>query len=140
MFMPRNEQQFCEDSRRAATFFLEAQVDEPHGGARLRRARFKNASGRAGGTLASPPHHIQKNSANYFPFPGVGLPGSSIRGFLRSTQQKATVSSNERMASELFSWPSLFSSPDEKAMWRVRTDDDPHAFAELVGRWHGPIR
>ena len=44
------------------------------------------------------------------------------------------------MASELFSWPSLFSSPDEKAMWRVRTDDDPQAFSDLVGRWHGPIR
>jgi hypothetical protein len=44
------------------------------------------------------------------------------------------------MASNLFSWPSLFSSPDEKAMWRVRSEDDAQAFAELVGRWHGPIR
>jgi len=25
-------------------------------------------------------------------------------------------------------------------MWRVRTDDDPDAFAQLVGRWQGPIQ
>jgi len=44
------------------------------------------------------------------------------------------------MASKLFSWPSLFSSTDEQAMWRVRTDDDAEAFAQLVGRWQGPIQ
>jgi RNA polymerase sigma-70 factor (ECF subfamily) len=43
------------------------------------------------------------------------------------------------MASKLFSWPSLFSSTDEQAMWRVRTDDDAEAFAQLVGRWQKPI-
>ena len=43
------------------------------------------------------------------------------------------------MASNLFSWPSLFSSPDEKAMWQVRSADDAQAFTELVGRWHGRI-
>ena len=25
-------------------------------------------------------------------------------------------------------------------MWRVRTDDDPQAFAELIERWHRPIQ
>jgi len=44
------------------------------------------------------------------------------------------------MASKLFSWPSLFSSTDEQAMWRVRTEDDPEAFAQLVGRWQKPIQ
>ena len=44
------------------------------------------------------------------------------------------------MAGKLFSWPSLFSSSDEQAMWRVRTDDDPQAFAQLVERWQQPIR
>jgi RNA polymerase sigma-70 factor (ECF subfamily) len=44
------------------------------------------------------------------------------------------------MAKQLFSWPSLFSSTDEEAMWRVRTDDDADAFARLVARWQGPIR
>jgi RNA polymerase sigma-70 factor (ECF subfamily) len=44
------------------------------------------------------------------------------------------------MAGKLFSWPSLFSSSDEQAMWRVRTDDDPQAFAQLVERWLQPIR
>jgi RNA polymerase sigma-70 factor, ECF subfamily len=44
------------------------------------------------------------------------------------------------MASKLFSWPSLFSSTDEQAMWRVRTDDDPQAFAQLVERWQRPIQ
>jgi RNA polymerase sigma-70 factor (ECF subfamily) len=44
------------------------------------------------------------------------------------------------MAKKLFSWPSLFSSGDEQAMWRVRTDDDAEAFAGLVGRWQGPIQ
>jgi RNA polymerase sigma-70 factor (ECF subfamily) len=43
------------------------------------------------------------------------------------------------MASKLFSWPSLFSSTDEQAMWRVRTDDDSQAFARLVERWQKPI-
>ncbi len=44
------------------------------------------------------------------------------------------------MASKLFSWPSLFSSTDEQAMWRVRTEDDPEAFAQLVARWQKPIQ
>ena len=44
------------------------------------------------------------------------------------------------MAGKLFSWPSLFSSTDEQAMWRVRTEDDPQAFAQLVGRWQKPIQ
>jgi RNA polymerase sigma-70 factor (ECF subfamily) len=44
------------------------------------------------------------------------------------------------MASKLFSWPSLFSSTDEQAMWRVRTDDDAEAFAQLIGRWQRPIQ
>jgi RNA polymerase sigma-70 factor (ECF subfamily) len=44
------------------------------------------------------------------------------------------------VASKLFSWPSLFSSTDEQAMWRVRTEDDPEAFAQLVARWQKPIQ
>ncbi|MBU6401917.1 MAG: RNA polymerase sigma factor [Verrucomicrobia bacterium] len=35
---------------------------------------------------------------------------------------------------------SLFAITDEQAMWRVQTQDDPHAFARLVERWQGPIR
>ena len=34
----------------------------------------------------------------------------------------------------------LFSMTDEEAMWRVQTQDDPRAFAQLVRRWEGPIR
>jgi RNA polymerase sigma-70 factor (ECF subfamily) len=44
------------------------------------------------------------------------------------------------MAGNLFSWPTLFASSDEQAMWRVRTDDDAEAFAGLVERWQRPIR
>jgi RNA polymerase sigma-70 factor (ECF subfamily) len=44
------------------------------------------------------------------------------------------------MGAKLFNWPSLFSSPDEAAMWRVKHEDDPEAFAELVRRWQKPIQ
>ena len=44
------------------------------------------------------------------------------------------------MAAKLFNWPTLFSSPDESAMWRVKHEDDPEAFAELVQRWQKPIQ
>jgi len=33
----------------------------------------------------------------------------------------------------------LFSPTDEQLMWRVQMQDDAQAFAELVGRWEGPI-
>src|SRR4051794_14207735 len=35
---------------------------------------------------------------------------------------------------------SLFSISDEQAMWRVRMEDDPQAFAQLVQRWEKPIQ
>src|SRR6266508_3005554 len=35
---------------------------------------------------------------------------------------------------------SLFSTTDEQAMWRVQTQDDERAFAQLVRRWEGPIQ
>src|SRR5213082_1781467 len=35
---------------------------------------------------------------------------------------------------------SLFESSDEQAMWRVQTQDDESAFAQLVRRWEGPIQ
>ena len=35
---------------------------------------------------------------------------------------------------------SLFDSSDEQAMWRVQTQDDESAVAELVRRWQGPIQ
>ena len=35
---------------------------------------------------------------------------------------------------------SLFSITDEQAMWRVQTQDDERAFAQLVRRWEGPIQ
>src|SRR2546430_10416809 len=34
----------------------------------------------------------------------------------------------------------LFSMTDEQAIWRVQTQDDHHAFAQLVERWEEPIR
>ncbi|MHB1308562.1 MAG: RNA polymerase sigma factor [Limisphaerales bacterium] len=34
----------------------------------------------------------------------------------------------------------LFAPADEQLMWRVQTQDDSQAFAELVGRWQEPIR
>lgn len=34
----------------------------------------------------------------------------------------------------------LFSLSDEEAMSRVQKQNDPHAFALLVGRWEGPIQ
>jgi RNA polymerase sigma-70 factor (ECF subfamily) len=35
---------------------------------------------------------------------------------------------------------SLFVISDEQAMWRVQTQDDERAFAQLVRRWEGPIQ
>ena len=35
---------------------------------------------------------------------------------------------------------SLFGITDEQAMWRVQTQDDETAFAQLVRRWEGPIQ
>lgn len=35
---------------------------------------------------------------------------------------------------------SLFVITDEQAMWRVQTQDDERAFAQLVHRWEGPIQ
>jgi RNA polymerase sigma-70 factor (ECF subfamily) len=35
---------------------------------------------------------------------------------------------------------SLFSMTDEQAMWRVQTQDDERAFAQLVKRWETPIQ
>jgi len=40
----------------------------------------------------------------------------------------------------LKSWSTLFSVSDEQAMWRVKLQDDPQAFAQLVRRWEGPIQ
>jgi len=34
---------------------------------------------------------------------------------------------------------SFFSSSDEQLMWRVKTQDDAQAFAQLVARWERPI-
>jgi RNA polymerase sigma-70 factor, ECF subfamily len=36
--------------------------------------------------------------------------------------------------------PSLFSVSDEQAMWRVKHQDDPQAFAQLVRRWERPVQ
>jgi RNA polymerase sigma-70 factor, ECF subfamily len=45
------------------------------------------------------------------------------------------------MASSLFGkLPSLLTITDEQAMWRVKMEDDPQAFARLVERWQGPIQ
>lgn len=45
------------------------------------------------------------------------------------------------MSDSIFSsLAALFSISDEQAMWRVRTQDDPQAFAELVKRWERPIQ
>ena len=35
---------------------------------------------------------------------------------------------------------SLFAISDEQAMWRVQTEDDERAFAQLVRQWEGPIQ
>src|SRR5579863_5560747 len=40
----------------------------------------------------------------------------------------------------LTSLSSLFSMTDEQAMWRVKMEDDPQAFAQLVRRWEKPIQ
>jgi RNA polymerase sigma-70 factor (ECF subfamily) len=34
----------------------------------------------------------------------------------------------------------LFSASDEQMMWRVKLEDDPHAFASLMARWEKPIQ
>ena len=34
----------------------------------------------------------------------------------------------------------LFSARDEQLMWRVKLEDDPHAFADLMLRWQKPIQ
>ena len=45
------------------------------------------------------------------------------------------------MAEAMFnSLPPLFQISDEQAMWRVKMQDDPHAFAQLVERWQKPIQ
>ena len=51
-----------------------------------------------------------------------------------------TSTGRKVMAAKLFSWPSLFVSTDEQAMWRVRTDDDAEAFTGLMTRWERPIQ
>jgi RNA polymerase sigma-70 factor (ECF subfamily) len=35
---------------------------------------------------------------------------------------------------------SLFAISDEQSMWRVQSQDDERAFAQLVRRWEGPIQ
>src|SRR5258708_10015326 len=40
----------------------------------------------------------------------------------------------------LASLRSLFGITDEQAMWRVQTQADERAFAQLVARWQGPIQ
>jgi RNA polymerase sigma-70 factor (ECF subfamily) len=42
------------------------------------------------------------------------------------------------MGRSLFS--TIFSVTDEQAMWRVKMEDDPQAFARLVERWEKPIQ
>jgi RNA polymerase sigma-70 factor, ECF subfamily len=45
------------------------------------------------------------------------------------------------MASSLFpKLPPLLTISDEQAMWRVKMEDDPQAFAKLVERWQKPIQ
>ncbi len=44
------------------------------------------------------------------------------------------------IASAFSALASLFTTSDEQAMWRVATQDDGHAFAQLVARWETPIR
>jgi RNA polymerase sigma-70 factor, ECF subfamily len=45
------------------------------------------------------------------------------------------------MASGVFAkLPSLLTITDEQAMWRVKMEDDPQAFARLVERWQTPIQ
>src|SRR5436190_15273323 len=45
------------------------------------------------------------------------------------------------MAGSIFSLlPSLLSITDEQAMWRVKMQDDPQAFAKLVERWEKTIQ
>src|SRR3974377_314488 len=34
----------------------------------------------------------------------------------------------------------LFRPSDEQLMWRVKLDDDPQAFAALMGHWQTPIQ
>src|SRR6185503_8192209 len=36
--------------------------------------------------------------------------------------------------------PSLLTITDEQAMWRVKMDNDPQAFARLVERWQQPLQ
>jgi RNA polymerase sigma-70 factor (ECF subfamily) len=35
---------------------------------------------------------------------------------------------------------SLFGTSDEQMMWRVKLDDDPQAFGQLMARWERPIQ
>ncbi len=44
------------------------------------------------------------------------------------------------MAKSFFSLSALMPASDEQAMWRVKMDDDPQAFATLVKRWEQPIQ
>lgn len=45
------------------------------------------------------------------------------------------------MATAMFpKLPSLLTITDEQAMWRVKMENDPQAFARLVERWQKPIR
>src|SRR5436190_3223003 len=52
-----------------------------------------------------------------------------------------TTDLKKLMARSFFSGlPSLFAATDEQTMWRVKMDDDPHAFAQLVERWEKPMQ
>lgn len=46
----------------------------------------------------------------------------------------------ELVSSSFPKLPSLLTITDEQAMWRVKMDNDPQAFARLVERWQKPIQ
>src|SRR2546423_13645247 len=48
--------------------------------------------------------------------------------------------SNQATGGVLSQLAGLFQTPDEQAMWRVQTQDDPEAFALLLNRWKQPIK
>jgi RNA polymerase sigma-70 factor (ECF subfamily) len=92
--------------------------------------------------LSSP--WVETISPNQNPRTGVEQVNGNTAWSRRSHFDIVDCPANERRQSMkkslLASVSSLFSMTDEQAMWRVRTQDDAHAFAQLMRRWEQPIQ
>jgi RNA polymerase sigma-70 factor (ECF subfamily) len=78
---------------------------------------------------------IRRRNVSPFELPDAAKHAeTSARSLMSNLQVQAEWPTPERNVIS-----SLFSGSDEQAMWKVRTEDDHQAFAQLVQRWEQPI-